>query len=54
MSSAQARSLTGMTIPTVIPVTRKPQAVDHDPFIDDLRAVRGDHHQAGTRREPPR
>jgi hypothetical protein len=43
-----------MTIPTVIPVARKPQAVEHDPFIDDLRTVRGDQHQAGTRREPPR
>jgi hypothetical protein len=43
-----------MTTPIVTPITRKPQPVDHDPFIDDLRAVRGDQHQAGTRREPPR
>ena len=43
-----------MTTPIVIPVTRKPQAVEHDPFIDDLRTVRGDQHQADARKEPPR
>jgi hypothetical protein len=43
-----------MSTPIVTPITRKPQAVEHDPFIDDLRAVRGDQHQAGTRREAPR
>jgi hypothetical protein len=43
-----------MTTPIVTPVTRKPEPVDHDPFIDDLRTVRGDQHQAGTRREAPR
>jgi hypothetical protein len=43
-----------MTTPIVTPVTRKPEPVDHDPFIDDLRTVRGDQHQAATRREAPR
>jgi hypothetical protein len=43
-----------MTTPIVTSITRKPQAVEHDPFIDDLRTVRGDQHQAGTRREAPR
>ena len=43
-----------MTTPIVTPVTRKPEAVEHDSFIDDLRTVRGDQHQAGTRRELPR
>jgi hypothetical protein len=43
-----------MTTPLVTPITRKPQAVEHDPFIDDLRTVRGDQHQPGMRKEPPR
>jgi hypothetical protein len=43
-----------MTTPIVTPVTRKPEPVDHDPFIDDLCTVRGDQHQADTRREAPR
>jgi hypothetical protein len=43
-----------MTTPIVTPVNRKPEAVDHDPFIDDLRTVRGDQHEAGPRKEPPR
>jgi hypothetical protein len=43
-----------MTTPIVTPISRTPLAVEHDPFIDDLRAVRGDQHQTGARREPPR
>jgi hypothetical protein len=43
-----------MTTPTVIPVSRRPEAVAHDPFIDDLRPVRSDQEPAGTRKEPPR
>jgi hypothetical protein len=54
MSSCTVDGLTAMTTPIVTPVNRKPEAVDHDPFIDDLRTVRGDQHQADTRRESPR
>jgi hypothetical protein len=54
MTSRAPGGLIGMTIPTVIPVNRKPEPVDHDPFIDDLRTVRGDQHRAGTPREAPR
>jgi hypothetical protein len=43
-----------MTTPIVTPVNRRPEAVDHDPFIDDLRTVRGDQHPSATRKEPPR
>ena len=42
-----------MTTPIVTPVARKPEPVVHDPFIDDLRTVRGDQHQAGPRSEAP-
>ena len=42
MSSWAGGRLTAMTTPIVTPVNRKPEAVDHDPFIDDLRTVRGD------------
>ena len=54
MSSWTVDGLTAMTTPIVTPVNRKPEAVDHDPFIDDLRTVRGDQHLTGTRTEPPR
>ena len=54
MSSAPAGGPTAMTTPIVTPVNRRPEAVDRDPFIDDLRTVRGDQHEAGTRKEPPR
>jgi hypothetical protein len=43
-----------MTTPIVTDITRKPEPVAHDPFIDDLRPESGDQHQAGTRKEPPR
>jgi len=29
----------GMSIPTVTEITRRPEAVAHDTFIDDLRAA---------------
>jgi hypothetical protein len=37
MSSRALRSHMGMSIPTVTEVTRRPEAVAHDTFIDDLR-----------------
>jgi hypothetical protein len=43
-----------MTTPIVTEITRRPEAVVHDPFIDDLRTVRGDQHATETRKEPPR
>ena len=37
MSLRMPPSHMGMSIPTVTEVTRRPEAVAHDTFIDDLR-----------------
>jgi hypothetical protein len=43
-----------MRTPIVTEITRRPEPVAHDTFIDDLRAARGSGHAADARKEPPR
>ncbi len=52
MSSPVPLSHKGMSIPTVTEITRRPEAVAHDTFIDDLRAAGASAPNAASPRRP--
>jgi hypothetical protein len=41
-----------MSTPVVTEIVHRPEAVSHDPFIDDLRAAQGQARQARAEKEP--